>query len=66
MNIDIAKIIDQFTPMASRNMMLNMVADSLGKSSQNATHVQQQIQTIMVTSTALGAGLIYSIAASGE
>ncbi|WP_367990644.1 RebB family R body protein [Vibrio sp. NTOU-M3] len=63
MDIDVAKLLNQFTPTASRNMVLNMVADSLGKSSQNATHVQQQIQTIVVTNTALSSGLIYSIAA---
>lgn len=63
MEMDIHKLINQFTPGASRNMLMNVVADSLGKSAQNAAQVQQQIQTIMVTSTALGAGLIYSIAA---
>lgn len=66
MEINIEKMLSQFTPTTSRNMYLNMVADSLGKASQNATHAQQQIQTILVTNTALGSGLIYSIAAKGS
>ncbi|NGN96238.1 hypothetical protein G5S52_00780 [Grimontia sp. S25] len=66
MSLDIQKIMNQFCPTASRNMVMNMVADSLGKSAQNATQVQQQIQTIMVTNTALGSGLIYAIAAKGK
>ncbi|WP_047042728.1 RebB family R body protein [Vibrio mexicanus] len=65
MEVDIKTMMDQFCPTASRNMVMNIVAESLGKSAQNATQVQQQIQTIMVTNTALGSGLIYSIAAKG-
>lgn len=64
--INIETMLDKFSPVSSRNLYLNMVADSLGKASLNATQVQQQIQTIVVTNTALGAGLIYSIAAKGS
>lgn len=63
MQVDIEKMLAEWSPSSSRDMYLNMVADSLGKASQNATHAQQQIQTITVTNTALGCGLIYSIAA---
>lgn len=66
MSLDVEKIMNQFCPTASRNMVMSMVADSLGKSAQNATQVQQQIQTIMVTNTALGSGLIYAIATKGK
>ena len=66
MQIDIEKMLSEWSPTSSRDMYLNMVADSLGKASQNATHAQQQIQTITVTNTALGSGLIYSIAAKGS
>ncbi|KZN13033.1 MULTISPECIES: RebB family R body protein [Marinomonas] len=66
MPIDIEKLLTEWSPVSSRNMYLNMVADSLAKASQNATHVQQQIQTITVTNTALGSGLIYAIAAQGS
>ncbi|SBS31138.1 hypothetical protein MSP8887_01446 [Marinomonas spartinae] len=66
MQIDIEKMLAEWSPISSRDMYLNMVADSLGKASENATHAQQQIQTITVTNTALGSGLIYSIAAKGS
>lgn len=66
MQIDIEKMLSEWSPTSSRDMYLNMVADSLGKASENATHAQQQIQTITVTNTALGSGLIYSIAAKGS
>ncbi|NVK72137.1 hypothetical protein C0J08_20230 [Marinomonas sp. CT5] len=66
MPIDIEKMLSEWAPVSSRDMYLNMVADSLGKASENATHAQQQIQTITVTNTALGSGLIYSIAAKGS
>lgn len=66
MEIDIEKMLREFSPITSRNMHLMMVADSMGKAAENTTHAQQQIQTILVTNTALGSGLIYSIAAKGS
>lgn len=66
MSLDIEKLLAQWAPVSSRDMYLNMVADSLAKASQNAAHTQQQIQTITVTNTALGSGLIYAIAAQGS
>ncbi|ADZ91909.1 RebB family R body protein [Marinomonas mediterranea] len=66
MKVDIEKMLAEWAPVSSRDMYLNMVSDSLGKASENTTHAQQQIQTITVTNTALGSGLIYSIAAKGS
>ena len=62
MEIDIQKLLDELTPKVSRNTHLNLVAESLGRSAENATQVQQQIQTIVVTNTALSSSLIYAIA----
>lgn len=65
-NIDSNKLIEQFSPPLSRAMMLHNAAIALGKSAENATQVQQQLQTILVTNTALGSGLIYAIAAQAS
>ncbi|MFW7522967.1 RebB family R body protein [Vibrio ostreicida] len=62
MDSQLKAMMNQLCPTLARNMVMNMVADSLGKSAQNAAQAQQQIQTIMITNTALSSGLIYSIA----
>ncbi|ASA55322.1 MULTISPECIES: RebB family R body protein [Vibrio] len=62
MEIDVQKLLSELTPKVSRNTQLNLVAASLGRAAENATQVQQQIQTIVVTNTALSSSLIYAIA----
>ncbi|MEI8631871.1 RebB family R body protein [Vibrio sp. PP-XX7] len=63
MDTDIQTLLDQFAPTVSRNMHLNVVAASLGRAAENATQVQQQLQSIVVSNSALSSGLIYAIAA---
>ena len=65
MDIDIQKLLDDMAPRVSRNSHLNIVAASLGRSAENATQVQQQLQSIVIVNTALSSSLIYGIALKG-
>ncbi|MFM2480549.1 RebB family R body protein [Celerinatantimonas sp. YJH-8] len=66
MNIDRKQLIERFSPSLSRSMLIHQESLSLGRSAENATQVQQQLQTILITNTALGSGVIYAIAAKAS
>lgn len=65
-NDEIKEMLNELAPKSSRNMLLNLVASSLGHAAENATTMQQQLQTIAVANTALSSSLIHSMAAKGE